>query len=65
MTHERGEKRWSAKLTEADVRVIRERAKTEKLKTIAADYPQVSKVSVHYVIAGKRWKYLKANHDAD
>ena len=55
----RGARHYAAKLSEADARAIIGRAELgEGLASIASDYPQVSKVSVHNVIHGKTWAYL-------
>lgn len=54
-----GEQHYCAKLRETDARDILARAASgDPLSTIAADYPQVSKVAVHYVISGKSWRHL-------
>lgn len=59
MAYERGEKRWNAKLTEAKVRSIIERTRAgERLRDIAPDFPEVSKVSIHLVMTGKKWRHV-------
>lgn len=61
MAYERGEKRWSAKLTETKVRSIIERTRAgERLRDIAPDFPEVSKVAIHLVMTGKKWRHVWA-----
>lgn len=56
---ERGEARWSARLTEADVLDIRARyGRGECLKALHVLYPQCSKPNLHHIVHGRRWKYL-------
>ena len=58
MTYSRGEHRPDAKLTEADVRVIREMwAAGMKQREIAEHFP-VSYVTIHLVVSGKNWKHV-------
>ena len=55
----RGEKHYRSKLTEADVRRIRElRAKGHKLKEIAAMYG-VSYQNVGYIVNRRRWPHVQ------
>lgn len=59
MSMERGEARWSARLTEAEVLEIRARhADGEPLRDLHARFPQCSKPNLHHIVTGKRWKYL-------
>jgi hypothetical protein len=59
MAFERGERRHSAKLTEADVLEIRRRhGDGRRLVDLARDFPQCSKVNLHHIIHGRSWKYL-------
>ena len=56
--HRRGESHWTAKLTEADVRAIRaEYAAGARVVDLAKSYP-CSKVNVHHIVHGRRWKHL-------
>jgi hypothetical protein len=55
----RGERHYSAKLTEFDVGVIRKLAAAKvPLFEIASHYPQVSKVAVHKVVKRKSWRHV-------
>jgi hypothetical protein len=61
MSYQRGESRPSARLTEAQVIAIRaEHGAGATLKTLSEHYPQCSKVNLHHIITGKRWRYLLA-----
>lgn len=58
-TWERGEARWSAKLTEADVFEIRRLyADGTSLKALHQAYPQCNKSNLHHIVNGRRWRYL-------
>lgn len=67
MTYCYGEARPQAKLRTVDVVAIKVRAFAgERLMTIAASYPQVSRVAVHHIIHGRRWKHVSIpDHVAD
>lgn len=57
----RGEAHYAAKLTEQAVRAIRARAmRGDTLAAICEQFPQVSKVAVHFAITGRTWKHLDA-----
>lgn len=61
MPMSRGEHRPTSVLTETDVLEIRYRhqVKGEQLRAIWLDYKaKCSKVNVHHIIKGRRWKYL-------
>jgi hypothetical protein len=55
---QKGSAHGSAKLTEADIPVIRARAEHETLKAIAADY-SVLYTSIWNVVHRKTWKHIK------
>lgn len=58
MPHERGEARYCAKLTEGDVRAIRERAAIGVVtRELARDYG-VSHVAIQKVVVRKTWKHV-------
>lgn len=57
-TRARGERQGSSKLTEADVRNIRARAKTELQRDIAADYG-VQPSQVSRIVRGAQWAWLE------
>lgn len=60
-----GEAHYCARLREPEVRaIIRRAAQGDPLSAIAADYPQVSKVTVHNIIQGKTWRHLGAREIA-
>lgn len=59
MTRPRGEQVHCAKLTEFDVRVIRQLARAGvTLTEIHGHYRQVSKVAVHKIMTGKSWRHV-------
>lgn len=59
MSYQRGEAHPSARLTEEQVIAIRaERGAGASLKALSERYPQCSKVNLHHIITGKRWRYL-------
>lgn len=54
-----GEKHYAAKLTDADVVAIRERAnKGESYGSISKDYPQTCEASIGYAASGRTFKHL-------
>ncbi|SNT15916.1 hypothetical protein SAMN06295912_15016 [Sphingomonas laterariae] len=55
----RGTQVWCAKLTDVDVIAIRRRyAAGDTLATLAAAYPQCSKVNLHHIVRDRRWRHL-------
>lgn len=57
--YQRGEARPHARLKDADVLEIRRRhAAGDRLRDLAAAYPQVSKVNLHHIVHGRRWRHL-------
>lgn len=60
MSHERGEARWSAVLTENDVLAIRSLYDDGvKLKDLHKRFgDRCSKPNLHHIVHGRRWKYL-------
>jgi hypothetical protein len=54
----RGERQWASKLTDADIRKIRELSKTMKQNAIAKLF-SVLPTNVNNILRGKSWKHVQ------
>jgi len=59
-TTQRGQKHWKAKLTEADVIVIRARSNRESFVDIAADYG-IGPNAIRKIVTRENWKHVAAD----